>query len=453
MDTFDRLVVSLIAVLLLAIGLVIAAGDHAGIPIREVYPENGSTPPATSEIAITFTQAMDTGSVEDRFNIEPAVQGTFTWDGATLKFRPVGGLISGQQYSVELEQGLQTSNGRETREPYRWSFTPRQSQILYLGPFDNPVRALKRISSDSGESVEMFAPVDGILDFSVSPDGQQIALSVYKAVDELAVTNLWLMNTDGSDSRLVIDCAPGSCANPAWSPDGKVIAFERQEASSTGSIGPSRVWLYNPVTRESTPVFEDNQVLGFGPVWSPDGSRLAFFDGNVQAIKVMTLSSGSVIEIPNMMGDAGTFAPDGNQLAYVDVRQVGVQFYAQLWLADLSADVGLRELLEASEEDQSPAWSPDGKWIAFARRRLDRSEGWGSQLALVDVASGKIRILTDDLRFNNTHFDWSPNGNQILIQRFNLETNSSSPELWIYDLTDNTMTHLVDNAYNAAWLP
>jgi dipeptidyl aminopeptidase/acylaminoacyl peptidase len=453
MEYFDRLVLSVIAVILLAIGVVIIAGDHAGVPIRKVYPAEASTPPATAAIMITFTQTMDTASVEERFSIEPLVKGSFSWHAETLIFQPSQGLVSGETYRVELEAGVSTSNGRQTREAYQWTFTPRQPQVLYLGPFDNPARSLYRLSSDGGESVEVFAPVDGIYDFDVSPDGQQIAVSVFTNIDETYITNLWLMDADGSNPRQILDCGPGSCGGPAWSPDGKLLAFERQDSSITGSPGPSRVWLYNPETGDAAPVFEDNQVLGFGPVWSPDRTRLAFFDGNVQVIKVLTLSTSNITEIPNQMGEVGTFSPEGDRLAYVDVRLVGAQFFAHLWLADLTADGGLAELLDESEEDQSPAWSPDGKWIAFARRRLDRSEGWGSQLTLYDVESGEIRVVTDDLRFNNTRFVWGPSGDQILIQRFNLEANPGAPELWLYDLKADSLTHLADNAFNAAWLP
>lgn len=449
-DSFDRMVLGIIGALVTAIATVTLLGDLAGVPVRDVYPGDGSAPPATASIRITFGQEMRQASVEERFHIVPAVDGALRWDGPTLIFEPAAPLTPGQEYTVTLEQGAESIDQRQLQCAVEWSFAPRDPAVLYLAPADGPVRSLWTLQAPGEEPVELFSSEYGLFNFAVSADGSQIAMTV---LDGEMKSEIWLMYADGSDARAITTCAPGSCSSPAWSPDGSTLAYERQDASATGNPGPSRIWLYDVETSETAPVFEDNQVLGFTPRWSPDGSRLAFFDANVQAIRVLEMTTGEDAVVPNQMGEVGSFAPDGSAMVYTEIRPVGRQFFAELWLAQFDGERGMRTLLEASEEDQAAVWSPDGQWIAFARRRLDRQGGWGSQLALYNVQTEEVRLVTDDPKYNNTRFEWSPDSQQILLQRFELEAVDGKWELWIYNLSNGNLSLLVENAFGTAWMP
>ena len=449
LDSFDRLVLSIIAGLVLAIGSLLALGDHVGVRVTDVSPEEGSSPPVTAPIQIAFGQPMQVASVEERFSIRPPVEGQFEWDGNTLIFRPAQALSPEQTYTVTLEAGAESSAGRRTLEAVSWSFRPRQPGIVYLAPADAADRGLWFLPAEGGEPSELFTPRNGIFDLAPAPDGSEIALTL--AEDE-PISHIWLVSRSGDSARQLFNCAPAACSTPAWSADGELLAYVRREPSSNG-LAPGRIWLYDLASGETAPLFQDNQVLGFGPVWSPDGSRLAFFDGNAQAIRVLELESGRVTVIPSLMGEVGSFSPDGGQMVYTDIRQVGRQYFPQLWLADLSEEGGIRPLLDEAEEDSSPAWSPRGEWIAFARRRLDRQGGPGSQLMLINPESGELRQITDDAAYNNTGFQWDPTGQRLLIQRFNLETGSARAEIWLYDLGDESLARLVENGFGGQWLP
>jgi Tol biopolymer transport system component len=451
-DSFDRLVGGIILGLIAAIGLVVAAGDRVGLSVDRVSPADGGQPSATTAIRVTFTEPVDRASAETRFRIEPASEGAFSWPGDdTLVFSPAEPLTPSRTYVVTVGPGVVSQRGRRMRRAESWSFTPRGSSVLYLAPGDVQIRGLWVVGLDGGEGREIYSPEYGVFDFEPSPDGSQIALTVF---DAEGATDVWLIDASGANPHRLTDCSPASCSGPAWSPDGGLLAYERREQALTGGSGPSRVWLIDPASGDTSPVYEDNQVLGFGPRWSADGERLAFFDANAQAIRVLELDTGQGDLIPSQMGEVGTFDPAGDAMVYVDIRPVGRQYFPQLWEAELGADGGIRPLFsDDAEEDSAPAWSPGGEVLAFARRRLDRQEGWGSQLMLYDFSGERLEQVTDAPEYNNTRFTWEPGGERLLVQRFNLDVTYAKPEIWLYDLGADEFTLLVENGFGGLWLP
>jgi Tol biopolymer transport system component len=251
----------------------------------------------------------------------------------------------------------------------------------------------------------------------------------------------------------VTQCAPDFCGSPKWSPDGQRLAFERRAAGAAGEGGPSRIWIFGLASDAGAPLFQDDKILGYAPIWSPDGRTIAFVDPQTEAIDVVDLASGKVTYLPSQMGEMGSFSPDGMAMVYSDLRPVGEQVFSELWLGYLGDETKVKLLLDSSEEDQFPAWSPDGKNIAFGRRLLNRSQGLGSQLVLADPVTQAIHKLTNDPTYNNTAFAWSPSGEMLLVQRYNLVAASGRPEIWVYQLSDNHFSKVAENGYGAAWLP
>jgi hypothetical protein len=62
-------------------------------------------------------------------------------------------------------------------------------------------------------------------------------------------------------------------------------------------------------------------------------------------------------------------------------------------------------------------------------------------------------VLTDDPDFNNTLFEWSLDSQRILVLRFNLTEIPGTPELWVYNLADDSFIVLVSNAFGGRWMP
>lgn len=425
-------------------------GDRAGAGVVSVSPPPGASPAVTASIQIIFSQPMDQPSVEQRLKLSPPVDGKFHWNGNTMLFTPSNPLAVGKRYSVTLSAGATSLLGRPLARELSWSFTPRPLSVLYLAPSLADHKGLWSVSLSGGSPRKLYAPPQGVDSFAVRPDGAQVALTV----DETGqAADLWLLDPQTGDARQITRCAPDFCGRAAWSPDGARLAYERRSSGAADEGSATRIWLYDSASQASTQLFQDRSLPGFAPQWSPDGGHLAFYDPQAQSIDVVDLSSGVIAYLPSQDGSMGSFSPDGAHMVYEDFRSVGGSVFSELWLGNIGGDARISEMDANAQEDQFAAWSPDGQWIAFGRRRLDRQGGFGSQLYLFDTRTSQSRQLTDDPNFNSTAFAWSPSGDALLVQRFDLSAPNSGSSIWVYSMPGSQLTRIAPDGFGAAWLP
>lgn len=454
MDRFDRAVLIIIAVMAVLIGGVILLGPHGGQLITATIPADGDSAPAAGPIRVQFATGMNSASVEDRFMISPDVPGTLTWAGVdTLIFTPDGAFPPGEPVTVRLDPGFETAGGRASNRAYAWTFTARDARLLALYPADVAVQSLVQLALDGSEPLTVFEHANGILDFAPAPDGSAIAVVI---TNDDNSNDIWLIDADGSNPRAVTACAPALCLGPEWSPDSTTLAYQRHDQTLDGTLGPSRVWLLDVASGETAQVYEDNQVLGFGPSFSPGGTKLAFFDGSEGVIRVLDLVTGDAVLIPSKFGEVGVFSPDGAEMLFVDVELDGIQFYAKMQLADLTSDEGLiSPLLDDPQQDQWPAWSPDGEWIVFSRRPVDSVGRYGGQVTLYNTASGELTQVTDNTDYNHLDFYWDPAGARVVFLRYNLTGTYPQPQVLLLDLTAGDLEPqlVIENAHITRWAP
>lgn len=456
-DRFDQIVIGFVAILLVVIGAVVMFGDHVGVEVQGHSPQRDDNPPGTTPIRITFDSQMKRGSAEDHFNIQPAVEGKYNWenDDTVLVFTPGRALAPNETYQVTIREGAESETGRRLLDDFEFSFEVRVPQVYFLSPSDSSDRGLWRVPSTGGEAQQIFTAEYGVFDFAPSPKGNEIAVTIF-AQENLA-SEIVLINPDGGNPQQITNCSPAACGRPVWSPDGQWLSYERQDKADTGGFGPSRIWLMNMQDGQTGPIFQDTQILGYGASWSNDSQQIAFYDSNIQQIRVLHITSGTNYTIPSLNWDTGAFSPDGTQMVYADIKLVQDNLYAsQLWIATFpegDGQPGMAPLLPESQEDQGAAWSPDGQWIAFGRRRVDWQLDRARQVWLYNVATGEQRQLTDEPNYNSSFYIWNPAATQLLIQRFDLETQFPKTELWVYDLATAAMSQLTADGYLGRWMP
>jgi TolB protein len=155
-------------------------------------------------------------------------------------------------------------------------------------------------------------------------------------------------------------------------------------------------------------IAESPQPL-MSPAWSPDGRRLAYvsFEGNQSAIYIQTLRTGNreVISRRTGVNGAPVFSPDGRQLALTLSQEGNLDLYT----LDLATQV-LRRITENPAIDTEPAWSADGRSLFFMSDRAGGPQIYRAEA----VPGGRAERLTFEGRYN-TRPRLSPDGRQLAL--------------------------------------
>lgn len=333
---------------------------------------------------------------------------------------------------------------------------PSGARLVYLAPASAYARNLVLIDRLTGTRTPLTAVPDGVEDYAVSPSGAWIAFT-HNHPDSTA--DLWLVSLADGAAHPITACVRARCSRPAWSPDESAIVYQRAEfgAPGAGGLGASRLWIVDLATLETHLLYSDPQTLGAGPIWSPDGARIAAYDVRAGGIRVLERATGAMTLIPIAQDVSGVFAPDSMRLVYpILVRgAIGQQFYTHLEIADLHG--GTRSpLVTAQQEaldDGGIVWSPDGSAAILMRRYLDARYTPGRQLYRLDVATGVVSPLVLDAAYTHAAAAWDPTGQHVVYQRFDLQTSGAQPEVWIVDVGSGATQRVAEDALLPAWVP
>ena len=243
------------------------------------------------------------------------------------------------------------------------------------------------------EDFDRLAAVDGVV---CSRDGNEIAYSVEQSDSDSdeRKTAVWMVDFEGKHDRRLTDPAE-SAANPKFSPDVRYLSF----VAARGSEAKPQIHLLDLLGGEPRALTGVGGEIG-DYAWSPDTRMLA-------------------ISMSEPEGSAKTPAPIVVERLHFKEDRVGyltAKDHTQLYLVDVSSGELKPLTKDKGADDTLPAWSPDGKTIAFfSTRDADPDRTGRLELYLVDVASrGTPRKLAEFFAPNKPAIAWTPDGTRIL---------------------------------------
>jgi TolB protein len=220
---------------------------------------------------------------------------------------------------------------------------------------------------------------------------------------------VWISDFDGA-ARFAVTERGGITMLPAWAPRADQVAFTYYRRTPQYPNGKPEIWVADLPRGTPRPLITRGEGLLTGPAYSPDGKQLAYVmseDGNPE-IWVANRDGSGPRRLTSSPGidTSPAWSPDGKKLAFVSDRHGTPQIFV------MDADGGnVERITRQGNYNQTPAWSPRGNEIAFTAR----DERLVFDVFVVSLEKGDVRRITQD-QGNNEHPTWAPNGRLLTFQ-------------------------------------
>ena len=232
----------------------------------------------------------------------------------------------------------------------------------------------------------------------ISPDGAWVAYTVSTSdtAEDRNKSAVWMASWDGTRNVRLTTSKPGE-NTPRWSPDGRWLGF-----LSSREDEHSQLWLLDRQGgegRKATTLPSDVDDY----VWAPDGKRVALVAEDPDTAKPKTPAPIVIDRFQFKQDEAGYLGKQHRHVYLLDVES------------------GKTTLLTAGDYDELlPAWSPDGKSLAFVSKRrpdADRDDNWDLYVMEATAGAAPRQVTTFEGPDNNPDYEsrpaWSPDGRAI----------------------------------------
>ena len=256
-----------------------------------------------------------------------------------------------------------------------------------------------------------FARFRGVGDPQRSPDGKWVAYTV-STIDlekDQRDTDIWITSWDGTE-HVRMTTSPDEESSPRWSPDGRYLSFLASRGTEEKKKSGAQVWLLDRRGGEARRLTDIKGGVG-DYAWSPDSKRLVLVVTDPDPADEPEKMEGWKRQTkPPVVVDLYRFKRDRE--GYLKTPST------HLWLFDVEAGRA-EQLTKGPYDDGAPAWSPDGGRIAFVSDRgPDPDRHPNSDIHVIEAKAGAEPLrLTDFPGPDDGRPAWSPDGKLIAFLR------------------------------------
>ncbi len=453
-DLNKSAVFTIAALMILILGVI---GFESLIPISVVCtsPADCSSVGPFGTIILSFSRPVDVDKIESLWQTTPELPGKWeVVDDRNLRWTATKPLPSEQEYLLELHTGTAGKSGEQLADDSRWRIILRQPKILGMGMTEkNKFELYVMDVGGRQQPIQLTDTNGGFYDYSVSPNGDMIAYSV---INEEQGADLWLMNRDGSDQRILLKCGTDVCITPEWSPVTTEIAYSRENSgvAVNSPHGAPRVWIVDYRTGLTSSLVSDPQEIGYGAKWSPDGAWLSYWDGVDGGVKMINRNTGKNYLVPSSSGESGCWLADSEHLVFTNTL-IGLGEYHNVLLMTKRGDDFVETIMGENIEGGgtniiNPVCNPIQNSVTVSIQPNVNVPG--RILVILDPENGQKTTVIDNLAMTPGAVSWSPDGNNLLFQIFELASSKTDTQIWMWDGRESRMVSSSGFRF-PQWLP
>ena len=443
---FDRLVGTAIATLAAVIAVLALIGDRVGVRVVETWPAAGAEPVSTLvRPRVVFDQPVSppVRAATVPLRLVPDAAAELVWSARSVTLRPLQPLQPDVTYTVHVDAGIVSTQGRRLLRPLSWQFTTDLPRVIFLRPdrdgqdqlFAADLRGIAQ-----GVVHQLTEQPGGVWDYHVAGDGSAIA---YSSPRDQHGNDLYAIERAGAAGRRLLDCGSDDCFGPRWAPGGGRIAFARRTLP-----GPPRVYLLDTDSGSVRTVLDDPSFVGFEPRWAPNGEWLAWVAPLENGVRLVRLSDGASAFVPSRTGEPPVWNSTSSKLLVTDVDMDDSDFRTRMVILDL-ATLNL-DATDSGFEEWALRWAPDGQRVTVLRR--EPGARGGGQVWLVE-RDGSALQLTEDPSLDHGAAQWSADGRYLAFHRFSLDTPGGAPRIALWDTETGTAAGAPFAGRRPSWLP
>ena len=300
----------------------------------------------------------------------------------------------------------------------------------------DPLRFCPDEPVSRGQMATFISRAEGLVPL---PPGSDESYRIGFTRQHLPVDRVYVMSFNGAYQRHLVP--EGSGWGAVWSPDGTRIAFTG--APPSGADGPDTASVISVVGAYDG---SDPRNLGVGhsPAWSPDGTRIVFSRSREGSDEVLVVDADGTDRRMLAAGKDPAWSPDATRIAFTRA----VEGVDAVFLID-SDGTGERSLAHGGR----PAWSPDGMEIAFTR-----AVDGGDDLFVMNSDGSDQRQLTH-ADGNDRNPAWSPDGERIAFDSerdADLSEETPDSDIYVMNADGSDRRRLTDGGvrnHRPVWSP
>ncbi|HIP71368.1 MAG TPA: hypothetical protein EYH05_08245, partial [Anaerolineae bacterium] len=235
------------------------------------------------------------------------------------------------------------------------------------------------------------------------------------------------LNTPEGSIQFLLSNQPGNSIVPAFSPDGRQIVYR---SNTTGSW---QIYLsgVDGSNRQQVTIGNGNN---FEATWSPDSSQFVFVSDRDGTKQIYVMNKDAYNDDPSWSVN--------NQIAY----ESDVNGRYSIFQLPVQGSVST-EIITWGSSSSTPAWSPDGQWLAFESRDGGQRHIW---IAHKDGFEAMQITMQGD---NNERPAWSPDGAKIAFHSNYQQPDPTQADIWVIDIATKMLQRITfqGNCYNPSW--